>query len=405
MTQAKTPSQPPIAPRRPHSITQHGITVTDDYAWLKDEKWQEVLRDPAVLDPDIRKYLDEENGYTESLLGHTAALQKSLVREMRGRIKEDDSSVPSPDGEFAYFRKFREGGQHELFGRMPRDGGEGHIVLDGDALAKDHAYFKFGGSRHSNDHKLQAWSADTKGSEYFSIRVRDWATGKDLDDVVEETDGGVVWSKDATSFFYVKLDDNHRPMQVWRHKLGTRQADDTLVYEEQDSGWFTHLHESTSGRFCVIAGGDHETSEQRLIDLVNPKAPPRLVAAREEGVQYSLGDRGDELFILTNADDAIDFKDRHCTAQFTRAQELARFDPVSTGYLHHRSRSLCRPSGAAGARQRAAIHRDPRSRIERGACHRLRRGGLFARHDGLLRVRDDHAALRLFVDDDAVGSL
>nr|WP_246558263.1 S9 family peptidase [Bradyrhizobium liaoningense] len=308
VTQAKTPSQPPVAPRRPHSFTRHGIAVTDDYAWLKDEKWQEVLRDPAVLDADIRKYLDEENVYTDSLLGHTAGLQKTLVREMRGRIKEDDSSVPSPDGPFAYFRRFREGGQHELFGRMPRDGGEGQIVLDGDALAKDHKYFKFGGSRHSYDHKLQAWSADTKGSEYFSIRVRDWASGKDLDDLVEETDGGIVWSADCKSFFYVKLDDNHRPMQVWRHRLGTGQADDTLVYEEEDSGWFTHLHESTSGRFCVIAGGDHETSEQRLIDLANPEAPPRLVAAREEGVQYSLADRGDELFILTNADDAIDFK-------------------------------------------------------------------------------------------------
>ncbi|MCA1529702.1 S9 family peptidase [Bradyrhizobium yuanmingense] len=308
MTQAKTPSKPPVAPRRPHSFTRHGITVTDDYAWLKDANWQEVLRDPAVLDPDIRKYLDEENTYTESLLGHTSGLQKMLVREMRGRIKEDDSSVPSPDGPFAYFRRFREGGQHELFGRMPRDGGDGQIVLDGDALAKDHQYFKFGGSRHSYDHKLQAWSADTKGSEYFSIRVRDWATGKDLDDLVEETDGGVVWAADCRSFFYVKLDDNHRPMQVWRHKLGTKQADDTLVYEEQDAGWFTHLHESTSGRFCVIAGGDHETSEQRLIDLANPEAPPRLVATREEGVQYSLADRGDELFILTNADDAIDFK-------------------------------------------------------------------------------------------------
>ncbi|MCA1386338.1 MULTISPECIES: S9 family peptidase [unclassified Bradyrhizobium] len=308
MTQAKTPSKPPVAPRRPHSFTRHGITVTDDYAWLKDANWQEVLRDPAVLDPDIRKYLDEENTYTESLLGHTSGLQKTLVREMRGRIKEDDSSVPSPDGPFAYFRRFREGGQHELFGRMPRDGGDGQIVLDGDALAKDHQYFKFGGSRHSYDHKLQAWSADTKGSEYFSIRVRDWATGKDLDDLVEETDGGVVWAADCKSFFYVKLDDNHRPMQVWRHKLGTKQADDTLVYEEQDAGWFTHLHESTSGRFCVIAGGDHETSEQRLIDLANPEAPPRLVATREEGVQYSLADRGDELFILTNADDAIDFK-------------------------------------------------------------------------------------------------
>jgi oligopeptidase B len=298
----------PVAPRRPHSFTRHGITVTDDYAWLKDPKWQEVLHDPSILDQDIRSYLEAENEYAESLLGHTAPLQKKLVAEMRGRIKEDDSSVPSPDGAFAYFRKFREGGQHEMFGRMPRDGGDAHIVLDGDALAATHNYFKFGGSRHSPDHSLQAWSADTKGSEYFSIRVRDWATGADLDDVVEETDGGVVWSTDARSFFYIKLDENHRPMQVWRHRLGTKQADDVLVYEERDSGWFTHLHESASGRFCVIAGGDHETSEQRLIDLANPEAAPRLIAEREQGVQYSVADRGDELFILTNADGAIDFK-------------------------------------------------------------------------------------------------
>ena len=308
MTQHSTKTPAPIAPRRPHTFTTHGISVTDDYAWLKDEKWQDVLRDPSILDADIRTYLEAENDYTESLLGHTAALQKKLVAEMRGRIKEDDSSVPSPDGPFAYFRKFREGGQHEIFARMPRDGGEATIVLDGDALAAAHAYFKFGGSRHSPDHKLHAWSADTKGSEYFSIRVRDWADGTDRDDLVEETDGGMVWSKDGASFFYVKLDDNHRPMQVWRHRLGTVQADDTLVYEEPDSGWFTHLHESSSGRFCVIAGGDHETSEQRLIDLAHPESPPRLVAAREEGVQYSIADRGDQLFILTNADGAIDFK-------------------------------------------------------------------------------------------------
>ena len=303
-----TTAAPPVAPRRAHSFTTHGITVTDDYAWLKDENWQEVLRDPSVLDPDIRGHLEAENAYTESLLGHTAPLQKKLVAEMRGRIKEDDSSVPSPDGPFAYFRKYREGGQHEMFGRMPRGGGAETIVLDGDALARDHAYFKFGGSRHSPDHRLVAWSADIKGSEYFSIRVREWDGGRDLDDVVEETDGGVVWATDCKSFFYVKLDDNHRPMQVWRHRLGTPQADDVLIHEEQDAGWFTHIHESTSGRFCVIAGGDHETSEQRLIDLAAPDTPPRLVAAREMGVQYSLADRGDELFILTNADDAIDFK-------------------------------------------------------------------------------------------------
>jgi oligopeptidase B len=299
---------PPVAPRRAHAFTAHGMTVTDDYAWLKDANWQEVLRDPTVLNADIRHHLEAENAYTESLLGHTAPLQNKLVAEMRGRIKEDDSSVPSPDGPFAYFRKFREGGQHELFGRMPRDGGEAQIVLDGDALAESHDYFKFGGSRHSPDHRLVAWSADIKGSEYFTIRVREWQSGRDFDDVVEETDGAVVWATDCKSFFYVKLDDNHRPMQVWRHRLGTAQADDVLVYEEQDIGWFTHIHESTSGRFCVISGGDHETSEQRLIDLAHPEDEPRLVAPREMGVQYSLADRGDELLILTNADEAIDFK-------------------------------------------------------------------------------------------------
>jgi oligopeptidase B len=298
----------PTAPRRPHSFTRHGITIVDDYAWLKDANWQEVLRDPSVLDADIRQYLEAENAYTESLLGHTGTLQKTLVAEMRGRIKEDDSSVPAPDGPYAYLRKFREGGQHEMFGRSPRNGGEIQIVLDGDALAADHEYFRFGGARHSPDHRLEAWSADIKGSEYFTIRVRDWTTRADLDDLIEETDGSVVWNADSTAFYYVKLDDNHRPMQVWRHRLGTSQQDDVLIHQEKNTGWFTHIHESASGRFCVIAGGDHETSEHWLVDLANEEAKPRLVAARENGVQYSVADRGDELFILTNADGAIDFK-------------------------------------------------------------------------------------------------
>ncbi len=309
MTQAaaKTPA-PPIAPRRPHSVTLHGITITDDYAWLKDANWQEVLRDPKLLNGDIRSYLEAENAYTEGLLGHTASLQKKLVAEMRGRVKEDDSSVPSPDGPYAYFRKFREGGQHEMFGRKPRGGGADEIVLDGDELAKASDYFRFGGAKHSWDHRQVAWSADVQGSEYFTIFVREWNGCRDHPDRIEDTDGSAIWSKDCKSFFYVKLDDNHRPTQVWRHRLGTDQKDDVLVYEEKDSGWFTHLHESTSGRYCVIAGGDHETSEQRLIDLANPEAPPLLIAARVEGVQYAVADRGDELFILTNADEAIDFK-------------------------------------------------------------------------------------------------
>jgi oligopeptidase B len=300
--------KPPIAPRHPSRRTLHGVTITDDYAWLKDEKWQEVLRDPSLLDPEIRAYVEAENAYAEEKLGPTQALQKTLVAEMRGRIKEDDSGVPTPDGPFAYLWKFREGGQHQQIGRTPRDGGEMATILDGDALAKQSEYFKFGGTRHSPDHKLEAWSADLRGSEYFTLRVRRWDTAEDLSDILTETSGSVVWGHDSSFFFYVRVDENHRPLKVYRHRLGTAQVDDVLVYEEQDIGWFTRIGESASGRFCIISGGDHDTTEERLIDLFSPDAEPRLIAQREKGVRYSVADRGEDLFILTNEGGAIDFR-------------------------------------------------------------------------------------------------
>ncbi|WP_363718648.1 S9 family peptidase [Reyranella sp.] len=301
-------TEPPVAPRRLSQRTLHGVTIVDDYAWLKDEKWQQVLRDPSLLDPDIRAYLEAENRYAETLLAPVRALQKTLVAEMRGRIKEDDSGVPTPDGPFAYLWKFREGGQHQLIGRTPRAGGDVQLILDGDALAKTSDYFKFGGTRHSPDHRLEAWSADLRGSEFFTIRVRRWDTREDLPDTLTQTGGSVVWGLDSTFFFYIHVDDNHRPLKVYRHRLGTTQADDVLVYEEKDIGWFTRIEESASGRFCIIAGGDHDTSEQRLIDLSDPDATPRLIAPRETGVRYSVADRGEELFILTNDGGAIDFR-------------------------------------------------------------------------------------------------
>ncbi len=300
--------KPPIAPRRPSQRTLHGVTVIDDYAWLKDENWQEVLRDPSRLDPDIRVYIEAENAYAEERLGPTKELQKTLVAEMRGRIKEDDSGVPTPDGPFSYLWKFRQGGQHQQIGRTPRDGGEMQTILDGDALARTSDYFKFGGTRHSPDHKLEAWSADLRGSEYFTLRVRRWDTGEDLPDTLTETGGSVVWGRDSSFFFYVQVDENHRPLKVFRHRLGTSQADDVLVYEEKDVGWFTHIGESASGRFCVVSGGDHDTTEEWLIDLSVPDAAPRLVAPRETGVRYSVADRGEDLFILTNEGGGIDFK-------------------------------------------------------------------------------------------------
>lgn len=149
----------PVAAKRPFQRTIHGIVVGDDYAWLKDAKWQDVLRDPSVLDPDIRACLEAENQYTETLLAPLTSLQAELVAEMRGRIKEDDSGVPSPDGPYAYFWKYRPGGQHELIVRMPRDGGETEMVLDGDALAKTSGY---SARRHATCAKPSAGSLECR---------------------------------------------------------------------------------------------------------------------------------------------------------------------------------------------------------------------------------------------------
>jgi len=303
----------PRAERGPRSSTWHGITLTDDYAWLRADNWREVMRDPSALDPKIRGYLEAENAYTKASLAHTEALQETLFAEMKARIKEDDSTVPSADGPYAYYVRYREGGQHPIMCRQPREGGAEQELLDGDALAAGKAFFQLGATVHSPDHKLLAWSADDKGSEYDTVRVRDIASECDLPDEVPDVEGAVVWSRDATAFYYVRLDANHRPSHVYRHRLGTPAADDALVYEEQDSRYFVSLIELQSARYAVIAAHDHETSECSLLDLARADAKPRLVAPRETSVRYELEHHPDwhgedSLVIRTNVDKAEDFK-------------------------------------------------------------------------------------------------
>ena len=303
------PQTPPRAEKRPHAYRVHGVDMIDDYAWLKAANWQEVLRNPAVLPADIRALLDAENEYAKAILAPGEELRAHLFAELRARIKEDDVDVPAPDGPFVYYRRHRTGGQHPLFCRRSRDtAGDETIMLDGDELGKDKSFFQFGGMRPSPDHRLVAWSADDKGSELFTLRLRDLKTGQDLDDEVPDTSGSMVWSADGSAILYVKLDDNHRPHCVMLHRLGTHASEDVCLYLEEDPGWFVGIHATQSRRFCIVDLHDHDSSEVRLIDLADVSAAPRLVAARKSGLRYEIEHHEQKLIILTNADGAEDFK-------------------------------------------------------------------------------------------------
>ncbi len=310
---------PNRSPRPPHCLqrswqeTRHGITRQDPYHWLKDPRWREVMRDPTLLDPDIRAYLEAENAHTEAVMAPEAGLRETLFSEMKARIKEEDWSYPSPDGSFAYYRRYVAGGEHPLICRRPRTScmdadGDEELLLDGNREADGKSYFKLAACRHSPDHHRLAYASDENGSEYFTLRVRDLGSGALLPETIERAQGDLVWSADGSAFCYTVLDEGHRPHRVYLHILGTDPREDRLLYEEKDPGFFLGLEASDSRRFIVISAHDHVTSEVRLISAENPAAEPLLVAPRETGRLYSVADRGERLFILTNAGDAVDFK-------------------------------------------------------------------------------------------------
>ncbi len=298
----------PTALKRSVCDTHHGITRTDDYAWMRADNWQAMFRDPGVLDTGIRSHLETENAYQTAMMADTVDLQKMLFAEMKGRIKEDDQSIPFKDGPFAYSSSYVTGGQHPRYFRTPREGGGQHILFDGDVEAAGKAFFSLGGIEHSSDHKRVIWSYDDAGSEYYTILVRDIASGKDLDDRVGDTGGGGVFDADASGFFYSVLDEAHRPVAINYHVLGTPQADDKVIFEEADSGFFLGVGGSMLNDYIFINTGDHETSEYHFMPANDPAAKPRLIAARAPGVQYSISEGGDEFYILTNAGGAKDFK-------------------------------------------------------------------------------------------------
>jgi oligopeptidase B len=298
----------PVATRKPVEDVRHGITRTDDYAWFRDDNWQAMFKDPSILQPEIRSHLEAENTYMTAAMADTEALQKVLFAEMRGRIKEDDSSVPVKDGPFAYGTAYVTGGEQPRYFREPRDGGERKLLLDGDKEAAGKGYFRLSGIDHSTDHSLGIWGYDDKGSEYFTLKVRDLATGEDRSEELVNTGGDGVWAPDAKSFFYTALDENHRPSKIFHHILGEKQENDRLVYEEEDPGFFMSVGGSLIDDYIYIDIHDHETSEYRLLSTKDLLANPAVVAPRQTGLEYSMTEGGDVFYILTNADGAKDFK-------------------------------------------------------------------------------------------------
>ena len=328
-----TPSTPPVAPIKKSETIHHGQTLSDDYAWLRADNWQEVMHNPSTLDNDIRVYLDAENTYVTDKLSDTEALQADLKAEMKGRIKEDDSSVPIPDGPWSYYSSFVEGGEYPLICRKPRDGGDEQTLLDGNAMSDGFEYFSLGGTSHSHDHRYMAYALDVKGSEFYTIKIRDLETGLDLDDTIENANPGAVWSRDNQTIFYTRLDENHRPREVYRHKIGTSTADDALVYEETDPGFFVGIGSTQSRDFIMIGAHDHQTSEVYLIDADKPDATPVCVEPRQTGHEYSVEHDGYRLLILTNTDDAEDFKIVETPVENPGRENWRDFEPHRAGRL------------------------------------------------------------------------
>ena len=302
----------PKADRRDDVMVRFDRALNDPYSWLRDPEWQRVMRLPETLRQGIRQHLEAENAFTSSYLKPIDSLREELAVELKKRIKEDDVSVPTPDGDWAYYRRFAIGGQYPVLCRRPRNADvtiNEQILIDGNKEAEGEKFFSIGGATHSPDHCLLAAAIDRNGSEYFVIEIRDLKNRNTLADRIENAQGDMVFSADGETLYYTVLDDNHRPNKIFRHKIGQDSANDTLLYEEADPGFFIGVSKTESGRFILINAHDHaDTTEVWLIDARTPDAEPRLISKRNTGISYDVCDHGNKLLIHTNIDGAVDFK-------------------------------------------------------------------------------------------------
>ncbi len=275
--------------------TSHGYERVDEYAWLA------VRTDPAV-----RAHLEAENAYAREVLRPTEALQRELYEEMVARIDEDTVSAPVREGPFLYYVRTAKGKNYPIHCRRPIEGGPEHVYFDENAFAEGHTYFHVSEIDVDFDHRILAYTVDTSGDERYDLRFRDLQLDEALPDWLPDVGGSAVWASGGT-IFYTKLDDTHRPYQVWRHELGRSTDTDVLVYEEPDERFFVGIHRARGNAFIVLGIHSRVTSEEWVIPVARPDTPPRVIAPRRQGVEYMIAHHRDRFFIRTN-DGAINFK-------------------------------------------------------------------------------------------------
>ena len=289
--------------------TCHNISWEDDYSWIHQDDILEVLKDSKKLNPEVRKYLEEENSYTDFHLSDTKTIQKKLFDEIKGRIKLDDESLPFKDFDYEYWSKTTTKGNYSI--KLRKKIGTNNIeeIWNGDEEKEKLKveYFGVGDLEVSFNDKYLGYSLDTKGSEYYTIYIRDINTKKLVTEKIEETSGSITFSLDDQYIFYSKLDENHRPRKIYRHKLGTKVSEDQLIFEEKSEAFTVGIGLSSDDKYFFISSSDHNTSEQYYFD-VNEKDPkPKLIKKRQRGILYSVNSWDGKFYNHTN-ENAEDFK-------------------------------------------------------------------------------------------------
>ena len=291
---------PPIAERRPHTATWHGETLDDPYSWLRDPGY------PVVADPDVLAYVGAENDWFDHVMAPHAALVDTLFEELKGRVPQEDASVPVADGAWRYWWRFDAGGQYRLWLRALRAGGDEQVILSEPALAEGKDYFRLGGFAVSPDGSRLAYAYDDSGAERFTLKVRDLATGDDLETITTHSMGTPVWAADSRALAWTEVSDQWRCFRIRLHVPGGG-GDDATLYEEADTGFQVGVARSTDRSHFIITTADNVTSEVRLVPTMAPDTPPLLIRARVPGLQYDVDVRGATVFVRAN-DDHVNFR-------------------------------------------------------------------------------------------------